>query len=88
MTELLTGGGEVGRHARALDWTGTPLGPPEAWPQSLRTAASICMGSPLPAALLWGPQSALLYNDAWARLMGERPPAALGRPAPEAWPEL
>ncbi|HMQ32716.1 MAG TPA: GAF domain-containing protein [Chloroflexaceae bacterium] len=88
MTDLLGGDGEVGRLARGLDWASTPLGPPEAWPQSLRSAASICLGSPLPAALFWGPRLALLYNDAWGRLMGERHPAALGRSGPAAWPEL
>ena len=33
----------MGALMRALDWAATPLGPVESWPQSLRTAVSICL---------------------------------------------
>ena len=36
----LAGGGEMGALIRAMDWSATPLGPPEGWPQSLRTTKS------------------------------------------------
>src|SRR6185437_14526839 len=32
---FLAGGGEMGEHIRALDWSGTPLGTPESWSVSL-----------------------------------------------------
>src|SRR6266481_9162677 len=35
--EWLVGGGEMGRLIRSMDWTQTPLGPIDSWPQSLRT---------------------------------------------------
>ena len=38
---FLAGGGEMGERTRAFDWSGTPLGPIDRWPQSLRTALSI-----------------------------------------------
>jgi hypothetical protein len=39
--------------ARTQDWSGTPFGPVESWPQSLRTAASIVMGATLPMFIAW-----------------------------------
>jgi len=39
---FLAGGGEMGSLMRALDWEATPLGPPEQWPQSLKTAVRSC----------------------------------------------
>ena len=35
---LTGGGGEMGALMRAFDWSRTPLGPVETWPQSLRSA--------------------------------------------------
>ena len=34
--------------AAAQDWAATPLGPRESWPQSLKTAAEIVLGSNVP----------------------------------------
>jgi PAS domain S-box-containing protein len=88
MSELFTGGGELGARMRALDWAQTPFGTPAAWPQSLRSAVSICLNSRFPIAIYWGPQLALLYNDAWSPIPGEKHPWALGRPGQEVWPEI
>jgi PAS fold len=73
---------------RALDWTKTPFGPTETWPQSLRSAVSICLGTKFPIAIYWGPELALLYNDAWSSIPGEKRPWALGRPGRQVWPEI
>lgn len=67
------------------DWTGTPLGPMEAWPQSLLTALDICLNSAFPTYLWWGPQLIQLYNDPAIRILRAKHPAALGMPAREAW---
>jgi hypothetical protein len=40
---FLEGGGEMGALIRAKDWSSTPLGAVNAWPQSLRTAVSILL---------------------------------------------
>ncbi|WP_165418229.1 hypothetical protein [Rhizobium ruizarguesonis] len=32
------GGGEIGRLIQTRDWSKTPLGPLDLWPQSLKTA--------------------------------------------------
>ncbi len=73
---------------RSLDWSATPLGPPGTWPQSLRSAAGICLGTNYPIAIYWGPELALLYNDAWSEIPGEKHPWALGRAGREVWPEI
>lgn len=84
----ISGGGEAGALMRALDWSQTPFGPPSSWPQSLGSAVSICLGTNFPIAIYWGPDLALLYNDAWSDIPGEKHPWALGRPGREVWPEI
>ena len=71
-----------------LDWASSPLGAAETWPQRLRTAMDIVLHSPMPMALLWGPQLIHFYNDAFARLAGDKHPQAFGQPTHTAWPEL
>ena len=88
MTDALNGGGELGARMRALDWARTPVGPPGGWPQSLRSAVGICLNSRFPIAIYWGPELALLYNDAWSPIPGEKHPWALGRPGHAVWPEI
>ena len=73
---------------RQVDWAASPLGPPSAWPSSLRPALSICLGSRFPIAIYWGSALALLYNDAWAPILGNKHPWAIGRPARAVWPEI
>ncbi len=70
----------MGALMRAHDWTASPLGPPEAWPQSLRTVVGLLINSKFPMFLAWGPELAFLYNDGYAPILGAKHPAALGRP--------
>lgn len=86
--EFLAGGGEMGRMIRAHDWAATPLGAPDTWPQSLRSALSICLHSAFPTAIYWGPELRLLYNDAWSPIPADRHPWALGRPGAEVWRDI
>ncbi|WP_260954510.1 response regulator [Pseudomonas citri] len=71
-----------------LDWASGPLGAAQTWPQSLRTAVDMVLHCPLPMALLWGPQLVHVYNDAFARLAGDKHPRAFAQPTHTAWPEL
>jgi PAS domain S-box-containing protein len=77
-------GAPVWSLAGAQDWGATPLGPVEAWPQSLKTAASMVLGSTVPMFIGWGPDLLLLYNDGYAEILGDRGPA-YGRPVREIW---
>jgi PAS domain S-box-containing protein len=86
--EWLSGGGELGELIRAKDWSRTPLGPAPEWPQSLRSALSICLGSRFPIVIYWGPSLVVLYNDAYAEILGKKHPHALGRPCREVWSEI
>src|ERR687893_445729 len=85
---FLAGGGEMGALMRAHDWSATPLGPFEAWPQTLRLALGLCLNAQHPIGIYWGEQRRLLYNDAWRRLIGEKHPAALGAPAGAVYAEI
>ena len=82
------GGGRMGTLIRQYDWASTPLGAISEWPDGLRTAVGIMLGTPHPAALTWGEALTFLYNDGCADLLGpEKHPRILGLPAANAWPE-
>ncbi len=85
---FLAGGGDMTRMIRERDWTDHPFGALETWPQSLRSALSICLPSAFPTAIYWGRELRLLYNDAWAPIPGPRHPAAVGAPAREVWADI
>jgi PAS domain S-box-containing protein len=86
--DFLAGGGELGALIRAFDWASTPLGPAEAWPQSLRIAVRIMLASRQPIWIGWGPELTYLYNDAYKSIIGGKHPWALGRPVSEVWAEI
>jgi signal transduction histidine kinase len=86
--DFLSGGEEMGGRLRAYDWTRTPLGEPEAWPRSLKTATRIMLTSRQPIWIGWGRDLTYLYNDAYKSIIGGKHPWALGRPAAEVWHEI
>ncbi len=87
--DFLTGGGEMGALTRAHDWSATPLGRPETWPQSLRTAVRILLNTNHPMFIWWGEELIQFYNDAYRQTMGpERHPSALGQRGRECWAEI
>ena len=82
---------ERGTMARLMadkDWSSSPLGSPEQWPQSLRTTVAIMLPAAAQIVLFWGPEFVALYNDAYAPTIGDKHPRAFGRPAIENWSEL
>ncbi len=85
---FLEGGRTLGALMRAHDWSATPIGPPAAWPQSLRTAVSIALNSRHPMFVAWGAELTFLYNDAYAEILGAKHPAALGRRFRDIWSEI
>src|SRR6478752_10778678 len=87
--DFLAGGGEMGALTRAYDWSSTPLGKPESWPQSLRTAVRILLNTNHPMFIWWGPELIQFYNDAYRQTMGpDRHPSALGQRGRECWAEI
>ncbi|GGK53925.1 PAS domain-containing protein [Salinarimonas ramus] len=85
---FIAGGGEMGARMRAHDWARTPLGEPEGWPQPLKTIVGVVLAANQAMFVVWGPERTMLYNDAYAEILGAKHPAALGRPFFETWSEL
>jgi hypothetical protein len=69
-----TGGGKMGALLRDYDWSKTPLGPLETWPQSLRTTVGLALHSHAPIVILWGEDGIMIYNDAYSVFAGRSPP--------------
>jgi signal transduction histidine kinase len=78
----------MGSRMRALDWSRTPLGPVDKWPQSLLSAVSMLLPSKAQICLFWGPEFTVIYNDAYRPVFGVKHPAALGQPGRVAWSEI
>ncbi len=86
---FLAGGGEMGALMRTHDWSGSPIGPPEQWPDALKMAVSICLNSRFPMLLGWGPEFVMLYNDAYRPILGTtKHPASLGSRGRDIMPEI
>jgi signal transduction histidine kinase/DNA-binding response OmpR family regulator len=88
MGDFLTGGGELGGLMRGHNWSETPLGPPDGWPQSLKMAVRIMLTSLQPIWIGWGRELIYLYNDPYKSIIGGKHPWALGRPTHEVWREI
>lgn len=86
--DRLPGRGEMAALVQAHDWSKTPLGPPEAWPDELGTIVKLLLGQDFPMVLLWGPDLIQIYNDGYRDILAEKHPAGLGRPTREVWPEV
>ena len=67
---LFAGGGRMGERMAAYDWASTPLGPPDAWPQSLKAVVRILLTSRYAMWMGWGPELTFFYNDAYAPTLG------------------
>ncbi len=85
---FLAGGGEMGALIRTHDWASTPLGLPESWPQSLKTAIRIMLTSRQPIWIGWGRDLVFFYNDPYKSIIGGKHPVALGQPTEVVWREI
>ncbi len=78
----------MGERMRAHNWSCSPIGVPETWPQALRTAVNIMLTSRQPMFIAWGPKLAFLYNDGYIPIFGGKHPHTLGLPFAEVWSEI
>src|SRR6202522_1726237 len=85
---FLAGGGEMGARMRALDWTATPLGAPELWPQSLKTIVRVMLDSRYAMWMLWGPELTFFCNDAYLPTVGIKGTWVLGSRSDKVWEEI
>lgn len=73
---------------RMYDWSSSPLGSPESWPQSLRSMVGMLLNSKFPMFVAWGPALGMLYNDAYIEILDDKHPAALGARLEDVWGEV
>ena len=87
--DFLAAGGEMGSLIRAFDWSSTPVGAPESWPQSLRVTVRLMLNSQHPMFIWWGEDLIQFYNDAYRQTMGpQMHPSALGARGRESWADI
>ena len=80
--------GDMGERIAAFDWSKSPLGTMNHWPQSLRTVVNILLSSRYAMWMAWGDELTMLYNDAYRPTLGIKDPWALGAPASDVWAEI
>ncbi len=86
---FVTAGGTMAALIGVKDWSASPVGPQDAWPQSLRTVLRILVTSRYAMWLGWGSELTFFYNDAYAAMtLGAKHPWALGRRTSEVWAEI
>lgn len=86
---FLRGGGECGELVRRINWSAHPLGHPDSWPGSMKTALNILFNSLQPSCLLWGQEQFFFYNDAFLPILGEsKHPSSMGTQSREVWAEI
>lgn len=85
---VFAGGGEMGALMRSQDWSQTPLGSVDTWPQSLKTSVRIMLTCRQPMFVWWGEDLINLYNDAYIDILGSKHPQGLGQPAAILWHEI
>ncbi|WVQ95095.1 hypothetical protein IAU59_002189 [Kwoniella sp. CBS 9459] len=71
----------------STDWSKTPLGPRDQWPQSLKTTVGLVLKYPHQCCLWWGDDMTLIYNEAYAQMMHKHP-HIFGMSGPVAWSEI
>ncbi|ULH13903.1 ATP-binding protein (plasmid) [Deinococcus sp. KNUC1210] len=86
--EIFVGTGEMSRRMRALDWSGTPLGSPAEWPQSLKTIVRTMLTSRFAMWMAWGEELTFFCNDAYLPTLGVKHTWALGERADVVWSEI
>lgn len=73
--------GDFERSTReTVDWTTSPLGPIEQWPQTLRQIVLVSMADTDASAVIYGPpdETAIVYNEPFAELIGRNHPKLQG----------
>lgn len=70
-----------------MDWSTTPAGSAEQWPEPLKYATRLMLLSPAPMAVLIGKEGLLAYNDAMRDLFGAYYAGSLGRPIEDVFPD-
>ena len=73
---------------RSRDWASTPVGPPEAWPQSLRAIVRVMLTSRFAMWMAWGPELTFFCNDAYLPTVGIKRDWVIGSRSDRVWAEI
>jgi PAS domain S-box-containing protein len=69
------------------DWSTTSIGAANDWPAYLKTSVAMMVRCPTSMVLMLGETGLLIYNEGYAKIVGDRHPDALGCSVLEVWPE-
>lgn len=69
-------------------WFAGHLGDRASWPAQLHHLVEVVVNAAFPMFLVWGPERALIYNDAYRPILGDKHPEALGQSFWDVWPEV
>ena len=75
MRETFKHTGEVGLDLLEVDWSATPLGDLDGWPESLQSVVRLVLSSRFSMWMAWGPDLTFFCNEAYRRdTLGEKYP--------------
>lgn len=81
-------GGQTSALLRTQDWANSSLGAPDTWPPAVRAVIGIVLETRFPMFVAWGAELRLIYNDAYAEILGNKHPGALGSRLKDVWAEI
>ncbi|KAI8591459.1 hypothetical protein BDZ88DRAFT_410612 [Geranomyces variabilis] len=87
-TYTLLGTTEMHRLTAEYSWETTQLGALSSWSESQLAAISLVLNAEIPMLLFWGEAGYIFYNVAYIPFLGDKHPAALGKPGKESWLEI
>ncbi|TVY54692.1 hypothetical protein LCER1_G002839 [Lachnellula cervina] len=71
------------------DWDKSPLGPISTWPIQLKQMVLLVVQDHSPAVVFWGDHNAMIYNEHFRPMVGNKHPALQGQDPylglPEVW---
>ncbi|QSZ30259.1 hypothetical protein DSL72_004781 [Monilinia vaccinii-corymbosi] len=77
------------KFTRNFDWSSTSLGPMSSWSPEFRQLVNLVMANPHPAALYWGEELTLLYNESYSETVAvQKHPQLMGTSARGAFSEI
>jgi hypothetical protein len=86
--DLFSDAGSLEELYAGVDWAATPLGPVSSWSPTLLSILRTMWQTRFAVTLFWGPDQALIYNEAYVTLIADKHPAAFGAPARDVFPEI
>lgn len=80
--------GACAERFRKIDWSESPLGAPDKWPNVLQAVVETMLHSAAPKLLIWGEHLTTFYNDSIMQMLGNVGPQGIGTHFPHFRPQL